>query len=137
MLDAQAGLLPALRMLRENGLVLSSGDGAGWVERLGEHVPVRLCGQKVFFPTGPARMALGSGAALLPLFVVRGRDKPFAVVVEPPLGPVDGADDGGDAQGLAEAFARRYERRLRDDPGWMRFLDIFEPGELIEPGASS
>jgi len=124
-LDARGGILPAFRVLRENGLVLSSGDGAGWARRLGRHVPVRLCGQEVLFPTGPARMALGSGAALLPLFVVRGKEKPFAVVIEEPIMYAEEAH-------MAEAFARRYERRLLDAPGFMRFLELFEPGGLIE-----
>ncbi|NDY55455.1 lauroyl acyltransferase [Desulfovibrio sulfodismutans] len=137
MLDAREGLLPAFRVLRENGLVLCSGDGAGWLRRLGEHVLVRLCGQPVLFPTGAARMALGCGAAILPLFVVRGKTKPFTVTIEPPLEPSDvqdaGRSDGPDVETrIAREFARRYERRLLDDPGAMRFLDLFEPGELIE-----
>jgi KDO2-lipid IV(A) lauroyltransferase len=134
MLDARAGLLPAFRVLRQNGLVLCAGDGAGWAERLGGHVPVTLCGQKVFFPTGAARMALGSGAALLPLFVVRGTSKPFAVVIEAPLGQADGPSDQAEAVRMAEAFARRYEGRLLAEPGSMRFLDLFEPGGIIESG---
>lgn len=139
MLDARTGLLPAFRVLRDKGLVLTSGDGAGWTQRLGQHVPVRLLGQTLLFPTGPARIALGSGAALLPLFVVRGRKKPFAIVIEPPLWPANalsGEAAADKAARLAQEFARRYEHRLREEPGWMRFLELFEPGELIEPDAS-
>lgn len=130
MLDARSGLLPALRVLRQNGLVLCAGDGAGWEEKLGEHVPVSLCGHRVLFPTGAARMALGCGAALLPLFVVRGRETSFTIVIEPPIEP---ADQGG-AEAMAREFARRLEPRLRAEPGFMRFLELFEPGGLIEPG---
>ena len=137
MLDAREGLLPAFRVLRENGLVLCAGDGAGWAKRLGRHVPVRLCGQDVSFPSGPARMALGSGAALLPLFVVRGTATPFAVVIEAPLERPDGCCGAEAEAAMARAFARRYERRLGEVPGWMRFLDLFEPGGVIEAAASA
>ena len=40
-IDARESLLPALRVLRANGLVLTAGDGAGWAKRLGRHVPGR------------------------------------------------------------------------------------------------
>ena len=132
MLDARQGILPALRLLRENGLVLCAGDGAGWEEKIGQHVPVQLLGQTVLFPTGAARMALGRCAALLPLFVVRGKAKPFAIVIEEPIGRTDGPLD---EIRLAQEFARRYERRLLENPGFMRFLELFEQGGLIEPEA--
>lgn len=132
MLDARGGLLPAFRALLENGLVLCAGDGSGWEDRLGGHTPVRFCGQRVLFPTGAARMALGVGAPLLPLFVTRGRGKPFAIVIEPPVQPPAGPHPEA---GMARAFARRYQRRIMAEPGSMRFLDIFEPGGLIETDA--
>lgn len=139
MLDARAGMLPALRVLRENGLVLCAGDGSGWADRLGGHVPVAFLGHTALFPTGAARMALGSGAALLPLFVTRGRETPYTVVIEEPLLPGGEPEAGpgleGRAAALADAFARRCEARLLREPGSMRYLELFEPGGLIVPGA--
>jgi len=135
-IDARTSLLPALRALRANGLVLTAGDGAGWARRLGRHVPVTLGGQELLFPVGPGRLALGSGAALLPLFVVRGEGTPFTVVIEPPLArPRDLSGEAAETA-LAVEFARRYERRLLVEPGFMRFLELFTPGELLVADAS-
>lgn len=135
-IDARESLLPALRVLHENGLVLTAGDGAGWARRLGRHVPVTLGGQELLYPVGPARLALGSGAALLPLFVVRGERTPFTVVIEPPLARPQDVSGEAEEAAMALEFARRYERRLLARPGFMRFLELFTPGELINAGAS-
>lgn len=124
--DAGGPVLPLLRALRAGGVVLTSGDGSGRRERVGRHVPLPFFGHTVLFPTGPARMAGAAGAALLPVFVTRGETSPYAVVVEPPL-------DTGDTLAATREFVARYERRVAENPAFMRFLDVFNPGGVIEP----
>jgi len=123
--EATGPVLPLLRILRAGGVVLTSGDGSGRRERIGRHVPLPFFGQTVLFPTGPARVAGAAGAALLPVFVTRGEAAPYAVVVEPPL-------DAGDALAATREFVARYERRVAENPAFMRFLDVFNPGGIIE-----
>lgn len=124
--EASGPVLPLLRTLRAGGVVLTSGDGSGRRERIGRHVQLPFFGQPVLFPTGPARMARVAGAALLPVFVTRGETAPYAVVVEPPI-------DTGDILAATREFVVRYERRVAENPAFMRFLDVFDPGGIIEP----
>ena len=89
------------------------------------HVPLPFFGQTVLFPTGPVRVARAAGAALLPVFVVRGEGAPYAVVVEPPI-------ETNDVMAATREFVARYERRVAENPAFMRFLDVFNPGGIIE-----
>jgi hypothetical protein len=52
-------------------------------------------------------------------------------VVEPPLDGPGGGATGVEA--MLGAFVRRYQLRVAAEPSFMRFLDVFEPGKLIEP----
>jgi len=72
------GLFKALRRGELVGLPIDRAiaDNSRAVEFFGE--PARL-------PDGPVRVALRTGAPLIPVFVVRRPDDTFRVVVEPPL----------------------------------------------------
>jgi KDO2-lipid IV(A) lauroyltransferase len=131
-LDARGEYRPAFRRLRNNGFVMTSGDGAGREERLGKHLPLFFFGHRILFPTGAFRMAQTAGACCLPVFVTRGERAPYRVVVEPPLAVPDGGGAAG-AEAMLGAFVQRYQLRAAAEPAFMRFLDIFEPGKLIEP----
>lgn len=59
--------LPILKHLRQNGVVAMIGDK----DFFGNGVPVSFFGKQVPFPVGPVTIALSSGAALIPAFVLK------------------------------------------------------------------
>lgn len=70
-----------LRALRNNEIVglISDGD-----QRVGG-VPVRFMGRDLAMPPGAAVLAQRSGAAILPMFIIRRPDDSHQVFIEPPL----------------------------------------------------
>ena len=116
--------------LGNKGIVMITGDGTGTQTRLGKHHVFRLVGQPVLFPLGPAILAQKTGAALLPLFIVpNGQDGRYTIVIEAPLtSPHEGAEAIADK---TSQFVRRLESYICRNPGFMHFLDKFQPGELI------
>lgn len=74
-------------------------------------------GHKLFVNTTPARLALKTGAPLLPCFIYREDDNRHRIVVEPPLPAAD-----GDAAAATQRLMTIIETRVREDPGqfyWM------------------
>jgi len=73
--------LSVLRALGQNAIVAMQGDRD--FDNTGVAVP--FFGREAFFPRGPLRVAMASGAAVLPAFIVRLPDGRYRAVVEEPL----------------------------------------------------
>jgi len=74
-------------------------------------------GYNLFVNTTPARLALKTGAPLLPCFIYREADNRHRIVVEPPLITKD-----SDAAVLTRLLMAVIEKRVNEDPGqfyWM------------------
>lgn len=113
-----AATLAAQRLLRKNGIVsLTAGAWEG--QRL---ATINLLGGTLRLAVGAPGLARLAGAALLPVFTVRGQPGDIiAVVIEPPLAIPAGADAdaalAASAQQfgtLLDAYVRRYPREWRD-----------------------
>lgn len=109
----------------QNGVVsITAGDWEG--QRL---AGVDICGGKLELAVGPPRLARLCGAALLPVFTVRGADQDtIRVVIEPALAvPRDGdADDA--LQGAAQAFGRLLEHYVMRYPTeWLDWKKLEMP----------
>jgi len=70
-----------LQHLRQNGVVAMVGDK----DFFGSGQPTRFFGQTVNFPVGPITLALKSGAALIPAFVLKGQDGRYFGLTEKPI----------------------------------------------------
>jgi lauroyl/myristoyl acyltransferase len=70
-----------LRVLRSNDIVALVADR----DYTGSRQTVTFFGKPARLPTGPAKLALATGAPLLPVFMVRRPDDTFAYIVEPPI----------------------------------------------------
>lgn len=77
-------VLPILNALRRNRIVAMIGDR----DHLGTGRPTRFLGKQLRLPTGPVVLAMMSGAALLPCFVLEQTDGTYLGIIEPPL-PID------------------------------------------------
>jgi len=120
--DTLSSSLAVFKALKDNELVALLGDR----ELIGKGIPVTFFGQKVYFPIGPALLALLSDAALIPTFVLMGEGGKYLCLAEPPL-PVQRTgnrdkDLAANAQGIAEVM----EKFIRSYPDqWFTFYDYF------------
>lgn len=128
-IDARRFLRPVMRWLKQNGVVMISGDGTGTVERVGRYDFFDFLGHRVAFPLGPALLSNKAGSVLLPLFVVPGNRKMYRIIIEP---PINNACWHGDVHAIVQKFICRLEYHIHRWPGFMHFLDRFEVGGLIE-----
>jgi len=128
LVDGQGFIRPVLRHLSEGGVLLTAVDGTGSGDEIGRRVERSVLGQRFRTPVGPVYLAKRSGAALLPLLVVRREDGPgFDGFIEPaipiPDRPVKKVLDWG-----ADLMALMLDDWLRRYPGEWDFWDEFHPG---------
>lgn len=116
-----------LRALKNNGLL------ALLIDRPvpGEGVRVSFFGEEVEVPAGPARLALRSGAAIIPAGFARTWPNRQGVTtlsefVEPPLST---GDDEADVRTLTQAIMAAHERFIRAFPEqWYMFRPMWATG---------
>ena len=122
-----------IRSLKQNGLL------ALLIDRPvpGEGVKVTFFGEEVEVPAGPARLALKTGAAVVPTAFARiNPHRPevttmcdFAVPVE------QTGDDRRDVQVLTQAIMHSHERFIRQYPDqWYMFRPMWQPATEVASG---
>lgn len=101
-----------LHHLRENGIVAMNGDR----DFFDRGQPVTFFGSEVGFPVGPVVMAMKSGAALIPAFVLRQSDGRYFGVLEKSIPLLlEGNRDDVIKKNLAKT-ARIFEEYIRRYP---------------------
>ena len=115
--------LSVLRVLGQNGIVAMQGDRD--FDNTGVAVP--FFGREAYFPRGPFRVAMASGATVLPAFIVRLEDGRYRAIVEEPLA----IEAEGDRDEAVRANIRRYvavlERYVREYPEqWYCFYPFWD-----------
>lgn len=120
-----------IRTLKQNGLL------ALLIDRPvpGEGVPVQFFGETIEVPAGPARLALRTGAPVIPTaFVRRHPDSDevetltdFSISLEPT------GDDERDIRELTQAIVSAHERFIRSHPDqWYMFREMWtRPKEAV------
>jgi lauroyl/myristoyl acyltransferase len=99
-------------------------------QKIGKYHRFDLFDQPVDLPVGPARLARKTGAALVPMFIQPGRGGfLYRIVIEPPI-KTENSGDAAEVNATTE-FLDRYKRHIQTCPGYMHFLDRFEPGRMI------
>jgi lauroyl/myristoyl acyltransferase len=102
-----------LRCLRNNEIVAMVGDR----DFFGHGRPIDFFGKKVSFPVGPVFLAMKSGAALIPAFVLRQSDgRYFGVLEEAVPCLLEGDRDDVIEKNLGKT-ARVFEKYIRSYPG--------------------
>ena len=115
--------LAVLRALGANGIVAMQGDRD--FDNTG--VPAPFFGREAFFPRGPLRVAMASGATVLPAFIVRMPDGRYRAIVEGPL-PIDTAGDRDAAlRRNIERYVAILERYVKEYPEqWYCFYPFWD-----------
>jgi KDO2-lipid IV(A) lauroyltransferase len=93
-------------------------------------IQVELLGHPIEFASGPARVALRAGAALVPAFISRGPDERYLLEVLPPIVCAEAEDDPVGV--LTRKFARLLDERVRRQPApfnWMWWVIRREEAE--------
>jgi lauroyl/myristoyl acyltransferase len=120
---SQHGAKSALRALRQNQTVALMGD------RLtgGPVVDVDFFGKRARLPMGPFRIALTSGAAILPTFIHRRANGQFTLEIGAPLEVGVEGTLAERSQRLGQAWAKVLETRVKIDPSqWTVFYNFWE-----------
>lgn len=97
--------------LKKNEVVALLADKVFW----GKSAEVSFFGHKVAFPLGPYQVARASGAAALPVFMVRERNGRYQGFIEPPL-PMSLTPEEGLAGETLRGFVNHLERYIRRYP---------------------
>ncbi len=106
------GAVEILNELRRNRIVAMIGDR----DHLGTGRPVRFLGRHIKLPPGPVILAMLSGAALMPTFVLEEPDGTYSGIIEAPLGlACDGNRDAAVEYNL-NRLAQVFERYIRRYP---------------------
>ena len=124
-----AAAVGAMRVLAQNGILsITAGDWEG--QRIAS---IDVCGGKLPLAVGAPRFARLAGAALLPVFTVRGANRQtISVVIEPALGVPAGGSSDYALQAAAQAFGRLLERYVRRYPAEWRDWQRLELGATPE-----
>ena len=95
---------------KKNEIIAVSGTG-----RIGQaFAPVTLCGRQALLTTGPFRIALKTGAVLLPMFVVRKKNNSHRLAIEPAIDIEK--DNQQDLAMAAQKFADYLTRYITEFP---------------------
>lgn len=121
--------LPALRILRDGGVIAVQGDR----DFNNTGLPIRFFGRTAWFPRGPAVLSLLSGAPIVPIFILRCPDESapgaggFRVVVFDPIPPTGAPRDELSALAIVSRTVEAVERMVREHPDqWYCFYPFWQ-----------
>ncbi len=129
-IKATSFLRPVFNALRQNQIIMTTGDGSGTEVTYGKHAQFTFLGQPVSLPLGPAILARKTEATLLPLFIIPSETTAFSFTIGKPI-----ISDLSGEQGVLDCtdhFNRQFEKLIHTTPGFWHFLDRFSPGQLID-----
>jgi KDO2-lipid IV(A) lauroyltransferase len=81
-----------------------------------EGVFVDFFGEQACTNTGMALLALKTGAAVVPVFNLRGKDGRYRAIIEPEIPLIRTGNKDADVLQNTQLFTRVIERYIRDDP---------------------
>lgn len=114
-------ILQAMKVLNDNKIVAMLGDRPGTANT----VEVDFFGRKTPFPIGVATLAMATGAAVLPVFVVLKQDGRYRGIIERPIyfqSASRGAREQEIRRGMQEV-AKVFEHYIREYPDqWYNFF---------------
>jgi KDO2-lipid IV(A) lauroyltransferase len=126
-IQADRFLSAAFEHVRKNGILMMTGDGTGRGESIGRFAEFTLLGRKKPFPLGPARLALKTGASIIPMFTVKEEEGiRFVTRLEEPIVSAAQSSTTGEEE-ITARFVQAFEAHLKKYPCHWHFWDEF-PG---------
>jgi len=125
--------LAVLRALEGNAIVAMQGDRD--FNNTGVAVP--FFGKRAFFPRGPLRVAMATGATVLPAFILRRPDGRYRAIIEEPLEiERSGERDAALSRNLGR-YVAILERYVRESPEqWYCFYPFWDDPSRLKPEGS-
>ncbi len=115
--------LAVLRALDANAIVAMQGDRD--FDNTG--LPVPFFGREAYFPRGPFRVAMATGATVLPAFIIRVPDGRYRAIVEEPLTIEQRGDRDASLRSNIERYVAILERYVRAYPEqWYCFYPFWD-----------
>lgn len=105
---ADLDVRPILRVLADNGIVMIAGDGM----RSAQFIQLQLLGRPYPFPTGFIKLAILTGAPVLPAFCIFDAGGAISIEISKPL-PLDSE---GQMEDNLQLFASALDGQLRQTP---------------------
>lgn len=107
--------------LKRNEVLGIAIDGGGGTTRIG----IEFLGKKAFFSTGAMEIAMRTGCAVLPTFMIRDSDGKHKMIIEMPLNIQKEMDDGDVLERNFIAFVKKLEEYvLRYPSHYLNFLTL-------------
>ena len=119
----QAGsfLRPVFDCLKRNEVLMTAGDGTGARRFIGKSMPFQFMGGNLLFPIGAASIAVRTGAAYLPIFMVpEERGNRYRILISHEIKPHIGS---GAAVSMTEEFLQIFSQMLWRYPYLWHFWD--------------
>ena len=100
-------------------------------------VRVPFFNRPAMFPSGPAAIALKTGAPILPVWIRRQPDNLYVAEIEEPIEVSRTGNTDRDIQVTTERIVQFFERIIRREPDqWLVFLPVWRPNALTgTPGS--
>jgi KDO2-lipid IV(A) lauroyltransferase len=121
-----AAIIEVVKVLKEKKVVAMLGDRAG----NNNAIAINFFGRQTPFPRGVATLAMTTGAAVLPVFVVLKGDKYWGIIERPIYfqSPSRKAREHGIRRGMEELVGV-FERYIKEYPDqWYNFYPYWPPG---------
>lgn len=115
----RAAVREILAALKHNEIVFILGDNL----KKGK-VEAQLFGQRVTSPRGPVSLALRTGAAVVPLYLVRNYQGGLQLIIEPELPLTRNGDLSRDITHGTQGFVRYLEQVIRRYPDQWNWLTV-------------
>ncbi len=115
--------LSVMRALEKNEIVAMQGDRD--FNNTGMAVP--FFGRDAYFPRGPFRVAMATGATVLPAFILRTPDGRYRAIIEEPLEIVQGSDRDAALRANVARYVAILERYVGANPEqWYCFYPFWD-----------
>ena len=131
-ISAKSFLKKAYKFLKENNLIMMTGDGAAFGQFIGKFLPIQFLGQRFPFPVGAITIAKRTKSSLLPLFILRESDLSFKIIIEEPLDINYDDETNYNLEADVKKFVNVFERYVARYPcHWHLWDELDERKEFL------
>lgn len=124
--SANSFLRPVIKWLKNNGVLMMTGDGAGGGKFIGKFIPVEFLGRPTLFPVGAATLAQKMDTTLLPMFTVLLENGTYKTFIHKPINRCEGGERNGDVDTYTTIFTKQMEHYVYKYPYLWHFWDELE-----------